>query len=75
MFSQASSIAHILMEGAVPDFSHLTLALMIVGGIGGAIVGGRINKKISSAAVRRLYAALMLVIIAGALYNAVRFLY
>ena len=74
MFSQASSIAHIFMKGAVPDFSPLTLALMIAGGIGGALIGSRINKKISSAAVRRLYIALMLVIVAGALYNAWHFM-
>jgi uncharacterized membrane protein YfcA len=69
MFSQASSIAHVLLKGAVPDFSALTLALMICGGVTGAMIGARISKKLTNDGVRRLYVVLMAVIVCGAAYN------
>lgn len=73
MFAQTSSTLHVLVSGAVPDFPHSALAAMIAGGIAGAMIGGRINKKISSAAVRRLYMLLMGAIIFISIYNFVRF--
>ena len=69
MFSQGASLAHLLLNGAVPGFAPATLLLMMAGGVAGALIGGRINKTVSPAAVRTLYIALMTVILAMSCWN------
>lgn len=43
-------------------------------GIGGGMVGGKLNKKLNTAMVDKLFAALILVIIGIGCYDAWRFL-
>ena len=74
LFSQLASLIATLVTGSVPDFAVHTLALMVLGGIGGGMVGRKINRRLDGAAVDKLFTALMAVIIAVSVYNAWRYL-
>ena len=71
LFSQAASFISTLITG-VPEFRILALALMVAGGIGGGIVGRKLNKRMDNKAVDKLFIALMVLIVAICVYNAVR---
>ena len=73
LFSQAASLAVTLLTRSVPEFEWGALILMVCGGIGGGIVGRLVNKRISVAAVDKLFMGLMGVIILISVYNTVRY--
>ncbi len=73
LFSQAASLAVTLLTRSVPEFEWAALILMVCGGIGGGIVGRLVNKRISVAAVDKLFMGLMGVIILISVYNTVRY--
>ena len=62
-----------LLTRSVPEFEWGALILMVCGGIGGGIVGRLVNKRISVAAVDKLFMGLMGVIILISVYNTVRY--
>lgn len=74
LFSQFTSLMTSIVTGSVPDFEWPALILMIAGGILGGMAGRRINKKIDNAAVKKLYMALMVVIIGICLFNTWKYL-
>jgi uncharacterized membrane protein YfcA len=45
---------------------------MVAGGIGGGIVGRKLNKKMDNRAVDKLFIGLMVLIVGICVYNAVR---
>lgn len=69
LFSQAASFVMTLATRTVPEFTLSTLIFMIAGGIGGGIVGRKLNKKMNNAAVDKLFIGLMCVIIAISIFN------
>lgn len=69
MFSQAASLLSALAKQNVPEFVWYHLVLMAAGGIGGALLGAAISKKLDNKAVERLLLVLMLVIIGINVYN------
>ena len=69
LFSQAASFVMTLATRTVPEFTFSTLIFMIAGGIGGGIVGRKLNKKMNNAAVDKLFIGLMCVIIAISIFN------
>ena len=71
LFSQAASLIATLISG-VPEFRILALILMVAGGIGGGIVGRKLNKKMDNRAVDKLFIGLMVLIVGICVYNAVR---
>ena len=71
LFSQAASLIAALISG-LPEFRVLALALMVMGGIGGGIVGRSLNKKMDNKAVDKLFIGLMVLIVGICVYNAVR---
>ncbi len=71
LFSQLASLISTLISG-VPEFRPLVLILMVAGGIGGGIVGRRLNKKMDNRAVDKLFIGLMTVIIGICVSNAFR---
>ncbi len=73
-FSQAASILKSLITNDIPPFEPLLLLLMIFGGIGGAIIGRRMNKKIDNNLVNKLFTILMVNIIFICAYNIYQFL-
>lgn len=72
LFSQAASLLATLVSGSVPDFQWSALALMVAGGIGGGIVGRKLNQKLSNGAVDKLFICLMVLIVAICVYNGCR---
>ena len=71
LFSQLASLIATLISG-VPEFRILALILMVAGGIGGGIVGRKLNKKMDNRAVDKLFIGLMVLIVAICVYNAAR---
>lgn len=69
MFSQTASLISALAQQNVPEFIWYHLALMAAGGIGGALLGATISKRMDNKAVERLLLVLMLVIIGINIYN------
>lgn len=73
-FSQLASLLTTVITGTVPQFRPVDLIVMIVGGIGGGILGRRINCTLSNKAVDRLLIILMAVIICICIYNGRNYL-
>ena len=71
LFSQAASFVSTLITG-LPEFRLPALILMVAGGIGGGIVGRKLNKKMDNRAVDKLFIGLMVLIVCICVYNAVR---
>lgn len=63
LFSQMASLIMTVITGTVPEFTWITLILMVAGGIFGGYTGRIINKKIDGAMINKLFIALMVVII------------
>ena len=74
LLSQISSLVSTIVTGTVPQLSLWILVGMVLCGIGGSAVGRKINAKISSDVVDKLFMGLMGVIIAICVYNMWRFL-
>ncbi len=72
-FSQLCSLLATIMTGAVPEFHWPVLALMAAGGLGGGVLGRRLNRKMKGEAVERLFIALMAVIICVSVFNSWRY--
>ncbi len=70
VFSQLSSLVLTIFTRTVPEFEILMLVLMIAGGIGGGIIGRRINKEMEASKIDRLFIGLMILIMLICLYNA-----
>lgn len=71
--SQISSLLMSIFTRTVPEVSPLLLVGMVLCGIGGSAVGRKINSKIESAVVDKLFMGLMCVIIGICFYNINKF--
>lgn len=74
LFSQAASLLMTLVTKTVPEFTWLTLFLMVLGGIGGGMAGRKLNKKLDNQAVDKLFMILMAVIIGISFYNTYQYM-
>lgn len=74
MFSQAASLVQSFIGGKIPTVSIWLLVLMVLAGFIGGIFGGQINKKVSAAAVDKLFAGFMALIVGISVYNLCRFI-
>jgi len=73
IFSQISSIVSALTTASVPDFEWTHLLCMVVGGIGGALIGAAVSKRIDNKGVEKILKALLVVIIAIDFYNVLKY--
>ena len=73
LFSQIANLLSTLLTASVPPFEVPMLVLMALGGIGGGIVGRKLNKRMDNTMVDRLFVGLMVVIILICVYNAWRY--
>ncbi|MBR5577534.1 MAG: sulfite exporter TauE/SafE family protein [Lachnospiraceae bacterium] len=73
IFSQISSIISAFVTGSVPDFQWIDLACMVVGGIGGALIGAAISKRIDNKGVEKVLKLLLIIIILIDFYNVLKF--
>lgn len=72
-FSQLASLLFTVIEGKVPDLPPLLFAGMVCCGILGGVVGRKINKKIDSQTVSKLFLGLMVLIMGICCYNFYRY--
>ncbi len=73
MFSQTASILQALATNTLPEFSFGYLALMLLGGIGGAMIGAAISRRLSNRGVERILRTLLAAIIMIDISNVVKF--
>ena len=73
LFSQLCSLLTTLVTASVPTFRWPVLGLMIAGGLGGGILGRRLNQRMDGGAVEKLFVLLMAVIICISVFNAWRY--
>lgn len=73
MLSQLTSLAQTLATRAVPSAGAGVLILMIVAGILGSVIGGRINRRIPKNGVSRLFVAFMLLVVSINILNIIKF--
>lgn len=73
IFSQISSIVTAVVTGSVPDFTWLNLLCMMSGGIGGALIGAAISKRIDNQGVEKILKVLLLIIVAMDFYNVLKY--
>lgn len=69
LFSQAAALLMTLATRTIPEFQLPALVFMVLGGILGGILGRRLNEHLDNAAVEKLFAGLMVVIICISVYN------
>lgn len=72
LLSQIFSLLTTLVTKSVPSYQPIWVIVMAASGILGGIVGRRINKKISSETVDKLFIGFLFVIIAISIYNSIR---
>ncbi|MCI6886162.1 MAG: sulfite exporter TauE/SafE family protein [Lachnospiraceae bacterium] len=75
LFSQITSLMNSLITRTVPDFSIWLLVIMTAGGILGGMSGRKINRRMESCMVDKLFIALMVVIMGINVYNIYQFLH
>ena len=73
MFSQATSLLHTLTGGNVPEVPGVFLAVMVIGGVLGGLLGSKAHRVVSERAEKVLFVMLMMVIIGINVYNFVKF--
>lgn len=73
LFSQATSFLSTIITRTVPEFTVITLVLMVASGILGGVVGRKVNKKIDAKTVDKLFVGLMIVIIGISIMNTLKY--
>ncbi len=74
LLCQAANLALTLLRGTVPAFSWAHLAVMALGGVGGALIGAAVSKRVGPRAVEILVIGLMAFVIVTNVYNVAVFL-
>lgn len=72
-FSQTASLIYSLVLGGLPEFEIVALIGMAAAAVCGSVVGRKIAKKVSSAAIDKLYLFALVLIALICCYNFVRF--
>ena len=72
LLSQSVNISSFLLRGNVPAFEWLTLMLMAAGGMGGALLGAAISRRMNSKSVTLALKALCAAMVLVNLVNAIR---
>ncbi len=73
LFSQIANLLLTLATGTVPPFEPLHLCTMMLGGVSGALLGGRIAQRLHVRGVDNVFLGLLLLICVICVSNIVRF--
>lgn len=73
LFSQTSSLVQTILNHTIPSVDFKVLILMIIAGISGGVIGGRISKKLSLKGIQNLFSVFMIIIILVNIYNLIKF--
>ena len=71
--SQMVSLGVTAVSGTIPVFDPMQLALMVVGGAGGAVLGSYLVRKMSLGGVDRVFLLMLVLIAATCLVSIIRF--
>lgn len=71
--SQIASLANTMLSHTVPTFPLAALAFMCIGGVGGALIGSSVSKKISEKTVQKIFMCVLLLLILINIYNIILF--
>lgn len=71
LISQIVSMIHTFVSRSVPDVRIVYVLVMIAGGLLGAMIGRKLNLRMSTESVRKLFLAANVLIILISVYNAV----
>lgn len=74
MFSQGASLLSLILSSSVPKVPGVLLILMVAGGLFGGFFGQKINKRLDSGQVERLFMTLLFGIVLINAYNIWNFL-
>lgn len=74
LFSQIASLVSTLVTQTVPEFQFSVLIIMVVGGIGGGVIGRRLNRILDNKAVDKLFIGLMILIVGICIYNILHYI-
>lgn len=69
LLSQISSLVTVLISGVPQNVNYFALGLMIIGGCSGAILGGKVSKKLTEAQVDDFFTDVLVAIIILNAYN------
>ena len=72
LFSQITNLSSAVLAGKIPEFEFPVLIGMACMGIAGGIIGRRINKKIASKTVDKLFVGMTVCIMGICIYNVFR---
>ncbi|MBR6791097.1 MAG: sulfite exporter TauE/SafE family protein [Oscillospiraceae bacterium] len=72
-FSQVVSLISTVAGGTVPDVKLWLVALMAAGGVGGAIIGSSVSKKLSDKGVDKVFMWMLAAIALVNVWNIIRF--
>ena len=75
LFSQITSLITTILTNTVPQYNLLTLILMCSGGILGAIIGGRVSKKLHNDNTEKVFIYVLIALIVINIYNVIKFTY
>lgn len=74
LISQATGLIRTLLSGGMPQVTPVLLAGMVLCGVLGSEIGGRLNRRLSESATTRLFEGAMALVMAICLYNLFKFL-
>lgn len=74
LFSQITSFSTTIITNTVPSFDPLSLAVMCVGGVLGALIGGYLDKKIDDDTTEKFFSCVLLGLVVLNIYNVIMFI-
>ncbi|MFR3911908.1 MAG: TSUP family transporter [Clostridium paraputrificum] len=74
LFSQVTSLSSTVITGSIPEFANMHLMLMCMGGIGGALLGSRLSKKMDDNKIEKFFLIVLFILSFINIINIVKFL-
>ena len=72
-FSQISSLVRTVLSNDIPEFGIMTLVVMCLGGVLGAIYGGYRSKKMSDDITQQFFAKVLILLVFINIFNIIKF--
>ena len=74
LFSQITSLSSTVITGSIPEFVHVHLVLMCIGGIGGALLGSRLSKEMDDNKIEKFFMIVLFILSFINIINIVEFI-